>query len=907
MSEADLRRAYRQMKRLEELRLHSLAGGSFYEPVERRPINDDYEEIVRSLLPTDWQLVRDSIWLHMVPPRNRVPPYGWKIHVSSVLADAPRTLTAVVPLVATAGVAAKFAADPTFLRMVNSREWDRGGSGKFITIYLVDSAQCGTLLAQLARRLTGACGPYVLSDRRFRDAKTVFYRYGGMRPRFRLSYDGRRVPVLVAPDGSEWEDRRLPRFQMPPWVTADPFLDPDRSESPTASEKAGSLTLNHGRYRILRPRHFSSSGGVYLAHDRSRDTDVVIKEARPHVDDDPFGNDAITLRKNEWKVLRHLTRTALVPEGVEFFQEWEHYFLVREFVGGQPLSQLTPVPPPPGLAAAEEYTTIRGRWVANTTVAEALIRAVETVHDHGIVLGDLSPTNILITGDGRVMFIDLDAATFADSERAIPLFTHGFQRPNRKPRATPEDDRYALGCLLMTLSYPMTELMSWGIPPERFLRELESDYGLQFPWAPRIRPLLGLTPPDDDPPFDQPTILAATLVADAPPVFRAATSDEVRSVLPQIISAIMASATLDRRDRLFPADPAQRNPLEVSHGALGVLRVVNRVTGSVADHHLDWVLSHRLSPHEYPPGLYHGLSGIAWALWDLRQYDEARASWEIAVSHPLRWSDLFVEDGAAGIGLASLYLFQQTAEARYLNEAVAIGDGLSERVNSGANAAWSTPEGVRYLGYTRGAAGARLFFLYLYLATRREDFLDIGRIALQSDLDAALTQPGGYRSFGEEPTSSLGEPYWRFGSAGVLTALIRYVAITKDPDLMNQFRLILPDIQRKYTKFPGLFSGLAGLGNALLDASHILGDQECGAVAWSVARGILLQAVRRDSGTYFPGEFSFRLSMDLGTGSAGIALFLHRLLTGVSNSNFVPDGLLHTAGNPPVSLRHPVG
>jgi hypothetical protein len=47
-----------------------------------------------------------------------------------------------------------------------------------------------------------------------------------------------------------------------------------------------------------------------------------------------------------------------------------------------------------------------------------------------------------------------------------------------------------------------------------------------------------------------------------------------------------------------------------------------------------------------------------------------------------------------------------------------------------------------------------------------------------------------------------------------------------------------------------------------------------------IASGISLFRVDRPTGTAFPGEELIRLSCDYGTGSAGIALFLHRLLNG---------------------------
>jgi hypothetical protein len=98
--------------------------------------------------------------------------------------------------------------------------------------------------------------------------------------------------------------------------------------------------------------------------------------------------------------------------------------------------------------------------------------------------------------------------------------------------------------------------------------------------------------------------------------------------------------------------------------------------------------------------------------------------------------------------------------------------------------------------------------------------------------------------------------------------------------------------------FPQLFHGLAGLGNALLDLWDFgLGERSL-EEAWRVASGILLFRIERDEGLAFPGEQAIRESTDFATGSAGICLFLHRLLHAdngvrVGNFNFVLDNLLH--------------
>jgi hypothetical protein len=100
------------------------------------------------------------------------------------------------------------------------------------------------------------------------------------------------------------------------------------------------------------------------------------------------------------------------------------------------------------------------------------------------------------------------------------------------------------------------------------------------------------------------------------------------------------------------------------------------------------------------------------------------------------------------------------------------------------------------------------------------------------------------------------------------------------------------DADRKYTIFPGRFFGLAGLGEFHLDLAELGDNRERALTAARRAlAGILLFKIERPGGLAFPGDSLARISCDFGTGSAGIALFLHRLLNG-GGPAFMLDELL---------------
>lgn len=145
--------------------------------------------------------------------------------------------------------------------------------------------------------------------------------------------------------------------------------------------------------------------------------------------------------------------------------------------------------------------------------------------------------------------------------------------------------------------------------------------------------------------------------------------------------------------------------------------------------------------------------------------------------------------------------------------------------------------------------------------------------------------------------------YWDAGSAGVLTTLVRYLAVSEDPELEAWVALLQPDVARKYVVFPQLFHGLAGLGNSLLDLWEYRRRVSALDDAWRVAEGVLLFGIERSEGVAFPGEQAIRESGDFATGSAGVGLFLHRLLQadkGIRQSsfNFAVDELIRNSCGP---------
>ncbi|MCB9676784.1 MAG: serine/threonine-protein kinase PknK [Alphaproteobacteria bacterium] len=85
-------------------------------------------------------------------------------------------------------------------------------------------------------------------------------------------------------------------------------------------------------------------------------------------------------------------------------------------------------------------------------IAFELLEALEHLHAHGVVHGDLKPSNVIVDTDGRARLLDLGVATLPGEDVAGFRGTLGYAAPEllRGKAPTKETDVYGLGALLYT-------------------------------------------------------------------------------------------------------------------------------------------------------------------------------------------------------------------------------------------------------------------------------------------------------------------------------------------------------------------------------------------------------------------------------------------------------------------------
>ncbi|MCD9189245.1 MAG: class III lanthionine synthetase LanKC [Pyrinomonadaceae bacterium] len=882
--------------------LNLIANDDFFESFDYyRPNESDYLSVVKKLLPDDWSFHRNGTWFGVSIPAEvdkPLPLQGWKIHISSSVKNAVEILEAVVPIFRKDNIHFKFSLDETVLTLMNSKRYGRQGAGKFITVYPFDDEHFKTLIEDLHQATRSFEGAYILSDRRYKDSKVVFYRYGGLRALTKLNASGKKDHTILSPDGKQVIDERVPYFRVPEW-TKDPFEDTTKETAVAKEAVPSQITLKEGRYIVKGTLGHSNAGGVYIAEDTETSQDVIIKEARPFV---VAGENSVMLLEKEFRLLSLLDDAEFVPKAVDFFMDWEHSFLVMEKIPGLTLANFS-VSKKLAIKVKATLEDVKSGYEDFQKIFLQLARHLKALHERGIVFTDFSPNNVVINPDTLdVKMIDLEGAFEVGVDKPVRLFTPGFVAPNQNmgEQANFDSDWFSFGAIMHHYLASINQVLS--INPKiryTYLKAVIDDIG--FPEE-IYTLIIGLMEKD---PKDHPSYetIIETLEKDRvlrDPEFRfdkEAVDQAIATDIDPICNYIMANADFSRTDRLFPADAEifNTNPLSLFHGAVGVAYCLKKMTGKVPDNVIDWILARNKNPELYPTGLYVGLSGIAWGMLELGLVPESKSILQSTFDHPLLYTSADLGDGAAGWGMTNLKFFHELQDELFLQKALEAGEFITANLSENENGCfWDADKTGKniHLGYYFGSSGISLFLLYLYLASKKEKFLDYGIKALDFDLNNATVNNEGFKSWKKVVDQGrIVYPYFGEGSAGVGKAVVRYSRLLGEEKYRKTIDEIFLDTNRKYAIYPGLNRGLAGLGDFLVDLYNLTKKQEHLDGAYRIASGILLSKIKREAGIAYPGEGLLKISCDYATGSAGIGRFLRRLTCVSEDADFTVDGL----------------
>ena len=359
------------------------------------------------------------------------------------------------------------------------------------------------------------------------------------------------------------------------------------------------------------------------------------------------------------------------------------------------------------------------------------------------------------------------------------------------------------------------------------------------------------------------------------------TFDELEHARDEIARYILATADHARTDRLWPAHYMvfRTNPLSVAYGATGTAVFLRAVHGGLPPETEAWLRERRVRAAEYAPGLLVGSAGVAYALAEVGLEDRARTAMEACYASPLRFDDPTLFYGAAGWGLASLYLHRRTGDDAYLRRAdEAAGHLLRTAMDEEGALGWThAVDDAVHLGFGWGSSGIGLFLLEAGLALDRPGLVDAARRAVDFDVANRGEDRYGW-TWPDVRGGPVSLPYWGHGSAGVGVAAVRLYQALGEDRWLRIAETIADAAFVKWSVLPSVVDGLAGIGEFMLDMHQATGRAEYQDRALEIADTVLWYAIEKPEGMAFPGRWLNRVSNDWATGSAGIGLFFDRIL-----------------------------
>ncbi|GAA3507086.1 class III lanthionine synthetase LanKC [Streptomyces showdoensis] len=854
----------------------ALADREYYLPLPS--VADPGPRFVPRAVPPGLRGAARGIWTVWGGPRSGSPGQGWKIHVSARLDRAQHVLDTVAGICFAEGVPFKHLSARLFFLFLHHKHAARAQSGKFCAVYPPDPATARRLLERLRDALDGEEGPYVLTDRRFRDSRTVHYRYGAFDGALsRLRADGTREGLVRDGSGREVVDARLPAFRLPAGIV-DPFVE--REEPP----HTGPILIRD--YEVTGAVRLSNAGGAYRARDRRTGRAVFLKEARAHNGLVFDGTDARQRLRHEYEVLRalHAAAPGVAPEPLDHFTEWEHEFVVTEYVEGQPLvgwlSRSSP------LARADRTAeSVDAYYAACRRLLAGLDDSLGRVHAAGYRFGDLSLGNVLVTPAGGVRLVDFEAASEL-SAAPSGMGTPGFTPPSRLRRSDADpllQDRYGASAVALAFLAPFHEIAEHApgnlallrrdladvAPPPDLWRRATAFHLPEDRTGSRAESREGSRTQDPGGPDRLPS--PAELDADP--------HGCLTRLAEEVAAGLLETADAERPEWAFPPSPEafRTNTVCLAYGTAGVVHALHRAGASVPEEIVARLRRDTLALRgALPPGLLVGAAGVARVLAPLGLLDEAVDLLRDADGHPLTSSCGTLAGGRAGVGLGWLALHRLTGDAGHLERAAAAGEALLRTPDPAATLGEHDARGLLH-----GRSGLALFLHRLARDTGEARFLEAGRLLLHQELDRTFPLDDGALSVSDDARTTRAMPYLATGAAGVAAVLTRYVATAPDERCAEALPRLVAGIRVSCaTKEAGLYRGLAGLVWFLAGHAELTGTDAAREDAVRAATGLLKYAVPYRRGVRFLGAGSQRFTADLSSGGAGVLLALHRLLAG---------------------------
>jgi tRNA A-37 threonylcarbamoyl transferase component Bud32 len=647
-----------------------------------------------------------------------------------------------------------------------------------------------------------------------------------------------------------------------------------------------------------------AKGSVLEAIDlRSQETvsRVVLKEGRPYTMSDMEGRDIRDRLRNQAAAHAALVGKVSLPTAYPLFEHAGNLYLPLERITGRDF----------GARAATPYAALAEQEQA-TLICELaeIATAVAGLHRAGYVHRDLSMRNLRFTPEGRAVMLDLEIC-YQVASGSVPFSqgTVGFVSPQQRVGDAPTfaDDVYSLGAIVICAIT--------GCDPQRVLNGTATDLYERLrllSGAPEWLCRLAVRCVAEDPTLRTTIEIFETTLRshiDGMPNGTAGFpihSGKYSNVVAKGLQWVLGGASREDGLWLSPDLSSEHGNVRLveefstyrstSRGVAGVLYALAKLhrfgfvapgTTGEAGRIVDWLLDHRSTPDDQMVGLHFGEAGVAVAIAETVAAGLIETGpWldpymREALAGPIDWPDL--THGAAGQGLAAFMCADLLGKA----ELATLADRCAEYLVASQrdDGSWMLPSGVRamegdtFSGFAHGVAGMVAFLAYH--ARRTGD--PASRLAALQGGEWLLSEARSGRaaawlwwpvSTGTDEAWS----WWCHGGPGIALGLLGLFELTQDETWSASVRACLR-AHPIHLRYPNLSQchGMSGLGEILLEAYRVLGEEE-----WldrARAIGVALAGLTGSSaaGSTWLVENPYWPTPDLMIGTTGVIHFLARL------------------------------
>lgn len=783
----------------------------------------------------------ESVWKYYHSLESKLPDQGWKIHVSSTYKDVDKTLSIVAETCFEKNIGFKYLKDRESYMLMNSKTASRSSSGKFMTIYPTNESEFLDILYILEDKLSiTEKGPYILSDKRWKKTN-IYYRYGGF-----INITNELGELCIkTPDGTLIKDERTPYYRVPYFAkTFDEYL-----ESLNGSiEKDKSSKLDE--YDIQNALSFSNAGGVYFAKRKSDNLPVIIKEARPQAGLDGKYKDALSRQEAEYNALLQLKELKGIVNIIDRFKEWEHYFLVEEYIDGSDLKKWISLNFP--FYEVEDEILIYENKVEK--IINNLITVVDKMSRKNIAMMDMQPANVLIKENLEIKLIDFETALLADSIEKPGLMTVGFSSSKIKNNSA--HDWFGLKKIIKYMVLPI--INSEDLDEELEKKHLEwirKNYSTSFGnfiietiaiCNQKILELNG---------YEKSSSLKYK---------------EANDLKYKLLNGMTKNLTNDQR---FIYGDIRQNEMQFGkynylNGGVGAGIALSK---NDYNNHLvrDWIESYLIEEinnnnNNIEPGLINGITSTLSLLYDFGYEDVVFETIKDVYKNSLSSKDYSLRSGTSGIGLFLISLYLETSNNTFLDMAIKLGDNISEDINLIRGADWAATN----TGLIDGYAGISLFYSSLFATTNNQKYLVKAKMLLDNDLKYGLFDLTS-RVYQTIDSKGRALPYISGGSIGLGIALWFYNLVSKKENFKTELSSIANLSTIRSTITGGLFDGA---GSFLIIPALIKDDNEKKEACSKILNLIEMFIIDRNNHYKYAGQFSYRISDDVYSGSAGIIM-----------------------------------